>query len=93
MKKEDLVPRYEFMDNFIRIHNRLSLNDIEAANLLQDMRDTILYQMEEIRQQRSEIIYVKHKNAWKQYDRPIDQYDYLARSYVDKPDRTDTMGC
>lgn len=81
MKKEDLVPRYKFMDNFVYIHDRLSLNDIEAANLLQDMRDTILYQMEEIRKQRAEIIYVKHKYAWQRYDRKSEDYDPLTRKY------------
>jgi hypothetical protein len=81
MRKEDLVPRYQFMDNFIRIHDRLSLNDIEAANLLNDMRDTILYQMEEIRKQRAENIYIKHKYAWRRYDREDKDYDPMTRSY------------
>ncbi len=81
MRKEDLVPRYKFMDNFVRIHDRLTLNDIEAANLLIEMRDTILYQMEEIRKQRAENIYVKHKYAWQRYDKPIENYDSKTRKY------------
>jgi len=84
MKKEDVVPKYKFMDNFLRIHDRLSLNDIEAANLLTEMRDTILYQMEEIRKQRAEIIYVKHRYAWKHYDRNASDYDASTRKYIDE---------
>jgi hypothetical protein len=89
MRKEDLVPRYKFMDNFVRIHDRLTLNDIEAANLLIEMRDTILYQMEEIRKQRAEIIYVKHKYAWRRYDREENNYDPATRKYKNNDNDND----
>jgi hypothetical protein len=82
MKKEDLVPKYRFMDNFIRIYD--AINNQEAKDLLDDMKNTILYQMEEIRKQRAEIIYVKHKYAWKHYDRDTSDYDISTRKYIDK---------
>lgn len=91
MRKEDLVPKYKFMDNFVNIHNRL--NDQETKDLLNDMRDTILYQMEEIRKQRAEIIYIKHKYVWKQYDRNDNEYDTENRKYTNRPQRIDNQGC
>lgn len=91
MNKEDLIPGYKFMDNFLPLYD--SVKDEEVKVLLLEMRDTILYQMKEIRKQRGEIIYIKHKYAWKHYDRDVEEYNSETRSYVDKPNRTDTMGC
>lgn len=68
-EKDSLVPKYRFMDKFLDIYE--SVDSQEVKDLLVDMRDTILYQLEEIRQQRATIIYVKHKYAWKHYDKDI----------------------
>jgi len=87
MRKEDLVPKYKFMDNFVRIYE--SLDNQEAKDLLNDMRDTILYQMEEIRKQRAEVIYVKHKYAWRRYDREDKDYDPMTRSYKNNDNTND----
>jgi hypothetical protein len=90
-RKEDLIPVYRFMDDFLPLYD--SVTDEEIKSLLLEMRDTILYQMQEIRKQRAENIYIKHKYAWKHYDRDSKDYDTTKRKYIDKPDRTDTMGC
>jgi hypothetical protein len=81
MRKEDLVPRYRFMDNFLPLYDMVE--NQEVKDLLIEMRDTILYQMEEIRKQRAENIYVKHKYAWQRYDKPIEDYDSETRKYKD----------
>ena len=81
MNKEDLIPEYKFMDNFLALYD--SANDQKIKELLVDMRDTILYQMNEIRKLRSEVIYVKHKYAWQRYDKSIDDYDSTTRRYKD----------
>jgi hypothetical protein len=91
MRKEDLIPEYRFMDNFAQIYSDCS--DQKTKDLLEEMRQLILYQMDQIREQRAQIIYVKHKYAWKHYDRDSKDYDTTKRKYIDKPDRTDTMGC
>lgn len=75
-RKEDLIPEYKFMDNFVALYD--SANDQRIKELLVDMRDTILYQMNEIRKLRSEVIYVKHR-----YDKSIDDYDSTTRRYKD----------
>lgn len=78
-RKEDLIPVYRFMDNFLPLYD--SLNDDAVKDLLVEMRDTILYQMNEIRKLRSEVIYVKHKYAWRRYDKPMEDYDPKTRKY------------
>lgn len=86
-KKEDLIPVYKFMDNFLPLYD--SVEDPEVKDLLLEMRDTILYQMNEIRKQRSEVIYVKHKYAWRRYDRKDEDYDPQTRSYKDNDNTND----
>lgn len=80
-RKEDLIPVYRFMDNYSRIYSQCS--DQEVKDLLEEMRDTLLYQMDEIHNQRKQIIYVKHKYAWKRYDRDYSEYDPATRKYKD----------
>ena len=91
MNKYNITHKYDCLNNIEQILQQCNNDDIK--NFIIDLRELIFYQMHEIRDQRMQIISSQHKNAWKQYDRPMDQYDYLTRSYIDKPDRTDTMGC
>ena len=87
MRKEDLVPRYKFMDNFLPLYDMVE--NQEVKDLLIEMRNTILYQMEEIRKQRAENIYVKHKYAWRRYDRDEKDYDSMTRSYKNNDNTND----
>jgi hypothetical protein len=70
-----------------------SCSDDSIAKLLIEMYDLIIYQMNEIKEQRMEIIAFKHRAAWKHYDRPMDQYDTEKRVYVDKPPKSGNMSC
>jgi hypothetical protein len=70
-----------------------SCNDVTIVKLLTEMYDLIVYQMNEIKEQRMEIIAFKHKAAWKHYERPMDQYDTEKRAYVDKPPKSGNMSC
>ena len=81
MNKEDLIPEYKFMDNFLALYD--AENDPKIKELLVDMRDTILYQMNEIRKLRSEVIYVKHKYAWHRYDKSTDDYDSKKKKNIE----------
>jgi hypothetical protein len=78
-RKEDLIPVYRFMDNFLPLYD--SVTDEEIKSLLLEMRDTILYQMQEIRKQRAENIYIKHKYSWRRYDKSMEDYDPTTRKY------------
>jgi len=91
MNKYNITYKYDCLNNIEQILQQCKDDNIK--NFIIDLRELIFYQMHEIRDQRMQIISAQHKDAWKQYDRPMDQYDYLTRSYVDKPERTDTMGC
>jgi hypothetical protein len=75
------------MDNFLPLYDMVE--NQEVKDLLIEMRDTILYQMEEIRKQRAEIIYVKHKYAWRRYDREDKDYDPATRKYKNNDNDND----
>jgi len=86
-----MILKYKFMDNIDSILKKTS--DQEIKDFIFSMKELILYQMHEIRDQRSEIISLKHKEAWKRYDRKLSDYDTSTRSYVDKPPKSDNMTC
>jgi hypothetical protein len=53
----------------------------------------IEYQRQRLSEQEKQIIALKHTEAWKHYDKPIDTYDSFKRQYVDKPPKSDNMSC
>jgi hypothetical protein len=89
--KHHIPLKYECLDDFGKVYQLCEQQEVK--NLLLDLRELIQYQMEQIRDQRTEIISFKHKNAWKHYDRPIDEYNTETRSYVDKPAKSGNMSC
>jgi hypothetical protein len=89
--KEHIPLKYECLDRFPDVVKKCK--DDTAAKLLIEMFDLIRYQMEEIKNQRMEIIAYKHKNAWTHYDRPLNEYDTEKRKYVDRPAKSGNMSC
>ena len=89
--KEHIPLKYECLDRFQDVVKQCK--DDNAAKLLIEMFDLIRYQMEQIKDQRMEIIAFKHKKAWTHYDRPLDQYDTEQRKYIDKPPKSGNMSC
>lgn len=89
--KEHIPLKYECLDRFQDVVKQCK--DDDAAKLLIEMFDLIRYQMDQIKDQRMEIIAFKHKKAWTHYDRPLDQYDTEQRKYVDKPAKSGNMSC
>lgn len=63
----NIVLKYQCLDHFDEIVNELKDNQ-KMCNYLLDLRELIFYQMNEIKNQRSEIIAIKHKIAWKHYN-------------------------
>ena len=53
----------------------------------------IEYQRQRLREQEKQIIALKHIEAWKHYDKPIENYDPSSRKYLDKPPKSDNMSC
>jgi hypothetical protein len=65
----------------------------QVYDYIMELYELINYQKDIINQQRVEIISLKHKDAWKHYDRPLDQYNTEQRKYVDRPDKSGNMSC
>jgi hypothetical protein len=61
----------------------------QVYDYILELYELINYQKDMINQQRVDIISLKHKEAWKRYDKN----DPAQIDSVDKPKRTDTMGC
>jgi hypothetical protein len=80
--KKAIPLKYECLDRFEEVYKICT--DEVVKKLLLDLKDLIYYQMEQIRDQRSEIIAEKHKRAWNHYDRPIEEYNTEQRKYMDK---------
>ena len=89
--KHQIPLKYACLDNFTEIVK--DCKDDNVARYLIELRDLITYQMEIIREQRMEIIASKHSEAWKHYDKPIENYDPTIRKYVDKPPKSGNMSC
>jgi hypothetical protein len=89
----DMTLKYEPM-NSSKISDILTRYKNEPVlDYIKDLWKLIDYQKQEILKQRKEIISVKHKIAWKHYDKEIDYADPVNRVNTNKPKRTDEMGC
>jgi len=89
----DMTLKYEPM-NSSKISDILTRYKNEPVlDYIKDLWKLIDYQKQEIWKQRKEIISVKHKIAWKHYDKEIDYADPVNRVNTNKPKRTDEMGC
>ncbi len=89
--KETAPLKYSYSDRYLEIVKNCKDND--AAKLIIELHDLIIYQKDMIKQQRIEIISLKHKEAWKRYDKPTDNYDPSTRKYTDRPSKINNEGC
>jgi hypothetical protein len=53
----------------------------------------IEYQRQRLSEQEKQIIALKHTEAWKHYDKPIENYNPSIRQYLDKPPKSGNMSC
>jgi hypothetical protein len=89
----DMTLKYEPM-NSSNIDKILTQYKKEPVlDYIKELWKLIDYQKQEIWKQRKEIIAVKHKIAWKHYDKEVDHTDPINRVNINKPKRTDEMGC
>jgi uncharacterized FlgJ-related protein len=83
--KQHLPLKYECLDKFNEIYESC---DEKLKVFLDDLRELIHYQMREITSQRSQIIAIKHKYAWRNYETSETQ-----EKSVDKPPKSGNMSC
>ena len=54
-------------------------------NHIEDLYELINHQMKQQLHQEQQITAIKHLEAFKRYDRPLEDYDPKTRKYKDKP--------
>lgn len=55
--------------------------DYQVTEHIEELYELIDYQMKVISEQRQQIVADKHKDAWKQYYKSLDQYNEQERKY------------
>jgi hypothetical protein len=89
----DMTLKYEPMDQS-KISSILEMyKNEQVLDYIKQLWKLIDYQKQEIWKQRKEIIAVKHKIAWKHYDKEIDYNDSKNRVSIDKPPKSGNMSC
>ena len=53
----------------------------------------IEYQRQRLSEQEKQIIALKHTEAWKHYDKSVDNYNPSTRKYLEKPPKSGNMSC
>lgn len=89
----DMRLKYEPMNPVIVNDILTRYKNHPSLDYIKELYKIIDYQKQIIWEQRKEIIAIKHKQAWQRYDKNPADYDVHTRQYVDKPKRSDTMGC
>lgn len=84
--KQHLPLKYECLDKFQEIYSKCQ--EESTRSLLDDLKELIHYQMREITNQRSQIVAIKHKYAWRNYEKPE-----IVEDAVDKPKKSGNMSC
>ena len=65
----------------------------EIISYITELYNLIEYQRKIIADQNKTIVSYKHKVAWNQYEKPIENYDPTTRKYIDKPPKSGNMSC
>ena len=80
----DMTLKYKPMDLSTVNEILTKYKNDPVLDYIKDLYNLIDYQSKTIWQQRKEIIAIKHKEAWKRYDKPEQDYDPSTRKFVDK---------
>lgn len=83
--KQHLPLKYECLDKFNEIYESC---DDKLKVFLDDLRELIHYQMIEITNQRSQIVSIKHKYAWRNYEK-----EEAQETSIDKPSKSGNISC
>jgi len=85
----DMTLKYEPMSSSTVNTILTKYKDHECLDYIKELWNLIDYQRKTILEQTKTIVAIKHKVAWKRYDKE----ESVFTEYLDKPKRTDTMGC
>jgi hypothetical protein len=80
-KKEQNIIIYQCFQPKVREYIATLNTNNEIKTHIEDLYILITYQMQRISKQESEIVSIKHKNAWKHYDRSFDHYSESDRRF------------
>jgi hypothetical protein len=78
-QKEQNVIIYQCFQPQVREYIATLNTNNEIKTHIEDLYRLITYQMQRICKQESEIVSIKHKNAWKHYDRSFDHDNESGR--------------
>tara|TARA_B100002019_G_scaffold207167_1_gene179908 strand:- start:4266 stop:4577 length:312 start_codon:yes stop_codon:yes gene_type:complete len=85
MSKKDKLPlKYACFQPDVRQHISQVLDGVgnqELRGHINDLYDLIEWQMKQQLKQEAQMIAVKHLEAWKMYDRPLEEYDPKERRF------------
>ena len=85
LTKADTNPlRYHCFQPEVRERIKSIEKHPEVCNHINDLYDLIAYQMEQMFRKEHELIANRHKEAWKRYDKPIEDYDSVRRKFFTK---------
>jgi len=85
----DMTLKYEPMSSSTVNTILTKYKDHECLEYIKELWNLIDYQRKTILEQTKTIVAIKHKVAWKRYDKD----ESVFTEHLDRPKRTDTMGC
>lgn len=89
----DMTLKYEPMD-LSKVNSILTqYKGQPVLDYIIQLYKLIEYQKQRLNEQEKQIIALKHTEAWKHYDKPIENYDPSSRKYLDKPPKSGNMSC
>jgi hypothetical protein len=89
----DMTLKYEPMD-LSKVNSILTqYKGQPVLDYIIQLYKLIEYQKQRLNEQEKQIIALKHIEAWKHYDKPIENYDPSSRKYLDKPPKSGNMSC
>ena len=89
----DMTLKYEPMD-LSKVNSILTqYKGQPVLDYIIQLYKLIEYQKQRLNEQEKQIIALKHTEAWKHYDKPIENYDPSTRKYLDKPPKSGNMSC
>lgn len=82
LTKNDTNPlRYACFQPEVREQISSIEKDPEVCNHINELYDLIAYQLDKLLNKEKELIINRHKEAWKRYDKPMEDYDWDNRRY------------
>jgi hypothetical protein len=85
LTKKDTNPlRYACFQPEVREHILSLEKHPDVCKHINDLYDLIAYQLEQMFRKEHELIANRYKEAWKRYDKPIEDYDSVRRKFFTK---------